>query len=196
MIINAKIKFIELLQEKSKNILSKNGLIIENIRSRVDDGELNLSEEQIMRIESSIYSEVVNNELEALEKHKIDLQLQAQQINGSIINDNIEEVYAIDAIIKKSIEKTKTQINTLNDILDKINSESKYLTSTSDKLDKTIEKQNTLNDRSDTNSKLIEKQNNRNILDFRIFIGLIITICILSLYLGFKLINKYKKEFQ
>lgn len=196
MIINAKIKFIELLQEKTKNILNKNGLIIENIRSRVNDGELKLNEEQIMRIESSIYSEVVNNEIEALEQYKIDLKLQAQQINGSIIQDNTEEVYAINAIINKSIEKTKTQINTLNDILDKVNSESKYLTSTSDKLDKNIEKQNTLNDRSYINSNFIEIQNTHNVLNYRIFIGLLITISIFSLYLGFKLINKYKQEFK
>lgn len=195
MFTNAKIKFIEILQNKTKDVLSRNGLIMEYIRNRVNNGNLKLNEEQIMKLEANIYNEVVNNEIELLEQLKTELKINAQKINAELIAGNISNVFSINNIIDKAINKTKTQLNTLNDILDKVNSESRILNSTNIQLNQKIAKQTDLNDRSSINNKLIDTIKSKQNIDYKILTGLSIVISIMIIYLLFKVINKKRLEF-
>jgi len=195
MIINAKIKYIEILQSKAKDTLGRSGLIMEYIRSRVNNNELKLTEQQILRLEASIYNEFINNEIEHLENTKNNLRVEAQKINGSLIVGNINRVKTINNTIDKAIENTKSQLETLNEILDKVNSESRNLYTTSTQLNKHINKQSDLNFRSNKNTELITSVNKKNNTDYYVYISLMVIITCFIIYLSYKLVNKYKVEF-
>lgn len=195
MIIQAKIKYIELLQQKTRSVLNREGVIIEYIRNRIDNGELNLNEKEVMDIESSIYSEVINNEVLALENEKNDLKLQARKINGSILMNNIKNVDKINDLIDKAIENTKTQLETLNDILDKVNNETKLLVETDTIIKNKIDKKQSLNEKSDRNTELVNIQNKTQTYNYRTLIFILLCIICLIIYLSFTLTNKIQLEF-
>lgn len=194
MIIQAKIKYIDLLQQKTRSILNREGVIIEYIRNRIDNGELKLNEKEVMDIESSIYSEVINNEIIALENEKNDLKLQANKINNTILINNIKNVDKINDLIDKAIENTKTQLETLNDILDKVNNETKLLVESDTIIKDNINKKKSLNEKSDINTELVNIQNKSQTHNYRILIFILLCIICLIIYLVFTLINKIQLE--
>lgn len=186
-----KIKYIDILINRIKNIVGKNGILMKYMTDRVYNGELDMTKEDLMKIEASMSEEVINNEIERLENKKIDIgELASDELDKTMYNDDaIEKIYTL---LDEAIESKKVELETLNKLMDKVNIETKSLNSKDDAITKQLDSKEDIFERSTHNNKIIEKQYANTVMNYRLFIGLfIVTICAI-IYLVFKLVNRAK----
>lgn len=190
---SAKIKYINILQNRIKSMVSKKGILIEYLRDRVANGEIRLSKEDLMIIEANIYEEILNNEIEQLEVKKVTID-DNKYINKTNISSNYNAIITIYKLLDEAIENKKVELNTLNKLMDKVNVESKKLNMDEQEISSVLEIKEDIYDRSSHNNNIIEMQQTQEMINFRLFIGIFIVALIFGAYGGLKLLNRIKAE--
>jgi hypothetical protein len=190
---SAQIKYIEILQNRIKNIVSRNGIMIKYIEDRINNGEIKIPNEQLMKIKSNMYEEVINNEIELLEVEKN--LLKEKLNNNKLKNDfNKNNIVNIVKLLNDAIQEKKLELATLNQFIDKVNNETKKLNHKDNEISNIITLKEEIFDKSTHNNTIIEKQYQQNILNFRIILGLYIILSGFAIFLSYKLYKKIKKE--
>ena len=193
ILMNAKIKFIDLLKARVRNIVSNNGSIMNYLRNRVRNKELDLSESKLMILSANINNEIVNNELEILNH----IQTLIKADNKDIIHDinsNTNTIIKINKLIDTAIESKKTELATLNQLLDKINDETRNLNEKDAQIKVVLETKEDLEERSTHNNNTINNLIKQENINYKVIIGLYVFVGVMILYLGYKLYNKIQKE--
>jgi hypothetical protein len=190
---SATIKYIEILQKRIKSMVAKKGILIEYLRDRVNNGEIKLSKEDLMIIEANIYEEVVNNEIQQLDLKK-EMLREDKYINKNSTSSNYNAIIDVYKLLDEAIENKKVELDTLNKLMDKINVESKKLNMDDKEISSILEVKEDIHERSSHNNNIINMQYSQEVMNFRLFIGIIIVSLIFGAYSGFKLFNRIKAE--
>lgn len=191
---SAKIKYIDILQKRIKSMVTKKGILIEYLRDRVNNGEIKLSSSDLMVIEANIYEEVVNNEIELLETQK-EIIRESRFNNRNNTSSNFEAISSIYKLLDEAIKNKKVEINTLNELMDKVNVESKKLNNDDNEISSVLEVKENIYERSSHNNKIIDFQYSKEVNNYRLFIAIFIVTLIFGGYIGYKLLKRIKKEF-
>jgi len=191
---SAKIKYIEILKKRIKTIVNRNGVLINYLKDRVSNGELNIPKEQLMLMEASIYEEVEYNEIELLDQMKMDIERKSN-ISKSNTNNTQEFLMKINTSLDDAIAQKRTELATLNDLMDKVNYETKQLNTKDNELQKILHKKEDIHERSTINHNLVEKQYAQATLNYRLFLGMYIVLIASIMFLSFKLLQKSKQYF-
>jgi hypothetical protein len=189
----AKLKYLEILKKKILNIVKKNGIISNYLRSRIRNKEINITENQMRNLEANIYSEVKNNEIVMINDNIDQINIMLKNSNSKM-NNKITELLEINKLIDDAIEEKKTELTSLNQLLDKVNNETKNLNSKFTLLNNNINTKTEINEKSTINNSIIDKQYNQEIINYRLIIIIFVITVIGIIFLSFKLLAKIKKE--
>ena len=194
ILMNAKLKFIDLLKKKTILVIANNGLILEYLRERVKNNEIDLTKSQLMKIAANLKNEIINNEIVMLDDQKEIIQNKSSQLINDM-NSNTNTLFEINNLIDTAIEEKNIQLATLNQLLNKVNSETKYLNHQDKNFTEILNHKLDISFRSTHNNKIIEQLWNQNNINFWLYIFLFIGLSLIIIFLTYKLLNKIKKEF-
>lgn len=190
---SAKIKYIDILKKRIQNMVSKKGILIEYLRDRVKNREIKISKEDLMIIEANIYEEVINNEINKLDIKKSSIK-QLQNNDRDNTNSNYKSIIEIYTLLDEAIEVKKIELNTLNKLMDKVNTETKKLNIDDNEITSILEVKEEIYDRSGHNNKIVESQYKQETFNYRLFIGIIVISLLFGIYISFKLVKRIKTE--
>lgn len=186
-VILAQIEFLSLMKNKMYNLVKSQGDIMNYYFDKKDNRELDISEDLLKYIQFSI-----NNELRTHEGSQIDdlineLTAESEKIKGSDYNTANDKAVRLQDLIEKQIETKKTQIASLNNMIESISARQRDLNSQQDLIESNQARINAKTQIIDKNYDLALHNDSGYKIEFYYTIGVCILLLAMVGFFGYKL---------
>jgi hypothetical protein len=185
--ILAQIEFLSLIKNKMYNMVKSQGDIMNYYFDKKDNRELDISEDLLKYIQFSI-----NNELRTHEGSQIDdlineLTAEAEKIKGSEYATANDKAIRLQDLINKQIENKKTQISSLNNMIESISVRQRDLNSQHELIENKQDRLITKKQVIDKNYDLAQNNTFGYRIELYYSIATVITLLALIGFFGYKL---------
>jgi hypothetical protein len=192
--ILAQIEFLNLIKNKMLNLVKSQGDIMNNYFDKKDNRELDISEDLLKYIQFSINNEVRSREVSQIDDMINELIVEAERLKGEENDSANEKALKLRSLIDKQIESKKTQIASLNQMIESIGARQRDLNQQQDLIDN---KKSKIKDKKDIIVKnydlaLDNDKEYKYELYYAIVAGIILLACVG--FFGYQLWLRFSKE--